>query len=441
MTKVVLHDRVEGHLNTSAAARDVLLSVCRAHGVPVDWHESTDTLYISAPLHGKTIVVDAGHGGQDRYQTGRLGLVEADFVQAVANALAARLDEAGANVVRTRTGDETVDTATRQAIVTRAEPWAVISLHVGNRAQQRGAAAYVNWRRLWGGWRLARTALQHIADATPLPVRGLRLYPAQGRGGEGYQILTAARCPAAVFELGQLPSADDEAVLLQAGIAEQLADGLMAGLLALAGQRPRAPRATGQPAAPMRVAAPGAPADGAATVTTPAVPPAAPVTPAAPADAAAAHAAQVALAAAAVAPASVPAAPSGPSAPAALPVQPPQLTTANLGGQAAVVASGLLDTMRAKRPQVSPAAQAIRSGQPPPAPQVKFDPSGSQAGVSAAGAGAAIGAGPLVAQGQPLPRAQPAPARSPERSPLPPSSQTRRPPARPPASSGRQPFG
>lgn len=427
MTKVVLHAQVEGHLQTSAEARDVLLKVCRAHGIPVDWHEPSDTLYISAPLHGKTIVIDAGHGGQDRYQVGRLGLVEADFVQLVADAVAARLTEAGAHVVRTRSGDETVDTATRQAIVTRAEPWAVVSLHLGNRPQQRGVAAYVGWRRLWGGWRLAGAALRLIADGTALPARGVRLYPVQGRGGEGYQILAAARCPAVVFELGQLPSIDDEAALLQPGIPERMAAGLLAGLLALAGHRASAPEVTSQPAA-----ARGATMAAGATVATPVA------APDAPADTAAAHAAKVAQAAIAAAPVPPPAAPGTAFPP---PAQAP--AQANLGGQAAVVTSGLLDAMRAQRPQMSPAAQAIRAGQAPPPPAVKFDPT---AGAARPVIGSGLRAGQPVRPGNlaPAPTAArqtaPAPPAAPASAAAPPPAAAR-PPIRPPTSSGRQPFG
>lgn len=61
-------------------------------------------------LKGRTIVLDAGHGGGEPGAVGPNGLREKDVNLAVARSLAKRLEEAGAKVVMTRDGDYRIAT-------------------------------------------------------------------------------------------------------------------------------------------------------------------------------------------------------------------------------------------------------------------------------------------------------------------------------------------
>lgn len=231
MERVVVRGRPLPEAPLDSATRGLLQEVCRELGVSCVWHDVSHTLYIDSPLTGKTIVVDPGHGGPDRYQMGRSGLVEADFVDSVADRLQELLELAGAMVVRTRRGSVAVETARRIALVRQAEPWLAISLHLGNYRRSRGVSAYINWRRGLSGWRLARHILMGTADSTGLPVGGTRLRWHKGIGGEGYEVLDASRAPAVVLELGQLGSTEDEAILMKPGTSHRLAGGILQGIL------------------------------------------------------------------------------------------------------------------------------------------------------------------------------------------------------------------
>jgi len=76
-----------------------------------------------------TVVIDAGHGGEDEGATGAGGLVEKELVLDVGRRLAARLRERGLRVVMTRDGDRFVPLEERFAIANDARGDLFISIH------------------------------------------------------------------------------------------------------------------------------------------------------------------------------------------------------------------------------------------------------------------------------------------------------------------------
>lgn len=181
------------------------------------------------PLGGRTILLDPGHGGADNYQVGRTGLVEADYVDRVADHLQTMLERAGARVVRTRRGNATVSVEERIALARRAEPELTISLHLGRFRARSGVAACFNWRHGLSGWRLARRLARRLSAATGLSVAGVRWR--RGAAGAGYELIYACRTPAAVLELGQLGSQPDEVVLAVPDAPQRLAAAVFQGVL------------------------------------------------------------------------------------------------------------------------------------------------------------------------------------------------------------------
>ena len=90
----------------------------------------------------RTVVIDAGHGGPDRGMTGmtsrRVRIYEKDIALQVANKVAARLENAGTNVVMTRTRDTLIALADRGKIANRESGTLFVSVHVN--------AANPKWR-------------------------------------------------------------------------------------------------------------------------------------------------------------------------------------------------------------------------------------------------------------------------------------------------------
>ena len=87
------------------------------------------TARVPGTLKGLTIVIDPGHGGNDRGTTGSRGTDEKDITLLTSELLAAKLKAAGANVVMTREADTYVSLRKRVAVSHQADADAFISLH------------------------------------------------------------------------------------------------------------------------------------------------------------------------------------------------------------------------------------------------------------------------------------------------------------------------
>ena len=85
-----------------------------------------------------TVVIDAGHGGEDEGAKGPRGALEKDVVLDVASRLAKRLRGRGLRVVLTRDSDHFVPLERRTAIANDARGDLFVSIHA-NAARDRGA--------------------------------------------------------------------------------------------------------------------------------------------------------------------------------------------------------------------------------------------------------------------------------------------------------------
>jgi N-acetylmuramoyl-L-alanine amidase len=91
-----------------------------------------------------TVVIDAGHGGDDEGARGVRGLREKDLVLAVAQDLAARLRRAGLRVVLTRDKDVFVPLEERTSVANDARGDLFVSIHANaaNHDGARGSETY-----------------------------------------------------------------------------------------------------------------------------------------------------------------------------------------------------------------------------------------------------------------------------------------------------------
>lgn len=99
-------------------------SEIKQNDVVVKWRTAT-----GAGLAGKTIVIDAGHGGSERGGAGPFGTPEKDLVLPIATLAAQYLREMGANVIMTRQSDVTVPLYNRPLLAERSGADALVSLH------------------------------------------------------------------------------------------------------------------------------------------------------------------------------------------------------------------------------------------------------------------------------------------------------------------------
>lgn len=96
-------------------------------------------------MKGKTIIVDAGHGGKDSGAVGPSGIKEKDVVLATALALKEEIEKYGATVILTRSTDVFLELAERTAIANKSTADAFISVHADSfSASSNGSTTYYN---------------------------------------------------------------------------------------------------------------------------------------------------------------------------------------------------------------------------------------------------------------------------------------------------------
>lgn len=180
-----------------------------------------------ASLKGRTIIVDAGHGGKDPGALGVGPLNEKTITLQIARRLTDLLEARGARVVMTRTGDTYPELDSRAATADRYRADFFVSVHADSarRAAASGASVYI--ARGVGGdsYRVAREIEAALRRAS-IESRGVKR--------AGFRVLVAHSRPAALVECGFLSNRGDAAALArpdyQAKVAGAIAEGLARGL-------------------------------------------------------------------------------------------------------------------------------------------------------------------------------------------------------------------
>lgn len=174
-----------------------------------------------------TLVIDAGHGGNDDGCISNSGVKEKDVDLTVAQHVARALEKAGAKVVLTRESDQTVPLYLRPATANAARADLFISIHQNCSANPdaQGAVAYYFSRKGYyseAGRLLAENIVAGIADSAAIP--GL---PAMGRN---YAVLRETEMTAIMVEAAFLSGGGLEQTVASEGFARRVADGIFRGL-------------------------------------------------------------------------------------------------------------------------------------------------------------------------------------------------------------------
>lgn len=217
------------------------LVCCAGSNALLSWREAgarEASARAEGPLYGMTIAVDAGHGGYDCGAVGRAsGALEKDLNLDVAKRLSRLLQEQGAQVVMTRTGDYALcdedppirkklqDMQRRAAIIEQAGAQMVLSIHMNEYAGREESGPQVFYREDCPAGRLLAGALQEALIGELSPSR------AREAGGGDYYILTLG-VPSALVECGFLSNAGEEEMLRTAEYRERVAVAIARGVLA-----------------------------------------------------------------------------------------------------------------------------------------------------------------------------------------------------------------
>lgn len=172
-------------------------------------------------LLGKTIVVDAGHGGSDPGAI-RHGIQEKDLTLAVALEFASLLRQNGATVVMTRSDDVFVPLYTRAAIANEHRADLFISIHANahHRTDAHGFEVFY-WH-------------EHSKRAATIFERVIREdwnRASRGVKRNRYYVIRETNMPAILLELGFITNKNDRDLLMDPDFAKQQAEILLKAVI------------------------------------------------------------------------------------------------------------------------------------------------------------------------------------------------------------------
>jgi N-acetylmuramoyl-L-alanine amidase len=176
-----------------------------------------------AALAGKVVVIDPGHGGDDRGGEAH-GMDEASIVEDLAFRLEGRLQAMGVRVLLTRGWDGCPTDEERAAFANDAAADLLLSLHVGRADSPRceGVATYHFGTSELGstvGERLASLVQREVVARTGLT--DCRAHP------KTWTLLRLTQMPAVRLELGHLTHQGDAARLADDGVRDAVAEALL----------------------------------------------------------------------------------------------------------------------------------------------------------------------------------------------------------------------
>lgn len=182
------------------------------------------------PLSGKTIAVDAGHGGADGGARARDSRIwEKTLNLSVAKRLQSVLEARGASVILTRADDRALDSVKRadlkkrMALATEHQADALLSIHMNEYRSRRESGPQVFYRAGQEASRLLAGAVQGAMIAALDP-------PKRRVSMAGDYYILSLPIPSVLVECGFLSNAAEEKLLLtdeyQARLAEAIARGV-----------------------------------------------------------------------------------------------------------------------------------------------------------------------------------------------------------------------
>ncbi|MHA6260305.1 SH3 domain-containing protein [Sporosarcina sp. CAU 1771] len=184
--------------------------------------ESKKSARVPGTLNGLTIVIDPGHGGNDRGTTGVRGTDEKDITLLTSERLASKLKAAGANVVFTRESDSYVSLRKRVSVSHQHEADAFVSVHydANTSSSVSGFTTYYTHERQQ---KLAEAINKGLSKSIALRNRG-------AQPGD-YLVLRENRQNAILVELGFLSNPSEERTMTTDMFRDQATLGIYNGLL------------------------------------------------------------------------------------------------------------------------------------------------------------------------------------------------------------------
>ena len=178
-------------------------------------------------LAGKTIVVDPGHGGDDRGASAH-GLEEATVVEDLAARIEGRLSAVGVRALLTRPAHACPTDAERAAFANEVGADCIVSLHVDRASSPRphGVATY----HFGTGRGVTSTVGEELASLVQREITARTDLLDCGVHGKTWELLRLTRMPAVRVELGHVTSPGDARRLADAAFRDTVAEAVLVGV-------------------------------------------------------------------------------------------------------------------------------------------------------------------------------------------------------------------
>ena len=172
----------------------------------------------------RTIVIDAGHGGQDRGGGPRQRIPEKPYTLDIALRLRGVLNAMGYRTVMTRTGDYFVGLGGRCAIANNERDAIFVSVHL-NSAPREGANGIETYYYSSRSAKLAALVHQQLVRAAGTEDRRVRR--------RGFYVIRNTRIPSILCECGFLTNgAESRKITTSAAYRQSLAEAIARGIKA-----------------------------------------------------------------------------------------------------------------------------------------------------------------------------------------------------------------
>ncbi len=187
---------------------------------------------------GKTVVIDAGHGGFDSGKVGLKGVLEKDINLAIALKLRTLLEQEGITVIMTRETDDGLydegeankkqqDMKRRCSLINEAKPRAAVSIHQNSFTQEsvKGPQVFY-YETSVEGKRLAEILQNTLNELLEIS------RPREMKANDTYYLLRKTEVPTVIVECGFLSNQEEAALLSTEEYQNRTAEAICKGILA-----------------------------------------------------------------------------------------------------------------------------------------------------------------------------------------------------------------
>ncbi len=183
------------------------------------------------PLQGMTIIVDAGHGGEDSGMIGVSGRYEKEVNMEISRKLRNLLEQRGAYVIMTRQTDDWLgaskeeDFQNREKIIAEANADMFLCIHCNSFEDQNAAGPQVFYVSEGSAGKPLATMIQAAMNKALTPVE-----PRSAQAA-AYRLLKTGSQPSCTIECGFMSNPQEEALLQRPEYQQRVAEAIVTGVI------------------------------------------------------------------------------------------------------------------------------------------------------------------------------------------------------------------